>query len=231
MKIFQTTQMRSGTHLLSDVITHLTGMKWDFIPSGYNLSKSKLKEYVNKKTFFYVTHDYPPKKISDIISDKVKIITIRRNIYDQISSYILYIRYAKVIQRKDMQPLYAIRNNYGNKNQSNKDYINGMIKSGLVDDFFSVWNMYKYDHFDKLFVSSYEKLCNSPIEEITKISNFLNVDKCNAKLIANKISFKTITGRNPGDNLGSWKFRNFGKVGEGRKLINNKSKQYIKDLL
>lgn len=229
MKVFVTTQMRTGSTWLCDILANLLSLDWSFIERRRH-SPQNFNKWVNTgDNKLYKMHYAHPNEICSHIKDnKSYVISITRDIKDTIISNLFYIRYDKILPNlKRLTDYKRLRAKVMNSKLNDRQYINMFIREqeiyikGMVD----VWKSYNdsYQH-PKYLLITYEQLYQHPKITLSNIASFLGVKIhiTQIKTIMNDNSFYQKTKRKPGtgDNKG---FKRRGIIGDWSNWMNKES--------
>ena len=131
MIVFITTQMRTGSTWLCDIIAGLFGVRWDFFNAQrHNHSPDFFKRHMNAKdNKVYKLHHTHPKYICEDSPNNVRVLSITRDLKDTILSNLFYIRYDNVLPSiNDRLKNYRNVRSHINGRLNDRDYINKYIK-------------------------------------------------------------------------------------------------------
>ena len=241
MNIFLTTQMRTGSTWLVELISGLFGAQWDFWEKGRYIEASRFKEQIKNGSDggwnvikMHYTH---PKTICDCIpkGDKKNfVINITRDIMDVAVSKILYMRYDTPLRSLErLQSINDMRHNFGNKTLGDKRYINLFIKSPNFNHIVKNWLMYNdgYNH-PNYYQVSYELLHRRRLFVMREICNFIGIERDHKALRQVIVSnnFASKSGRPNGKGINS-SFRRKGIIGDHENYINQRNRDYIRRLV
>ncbi|MEE9439558.1 MAG: sulfotransferase domain-containing protein [Saprospiraceae bacterium] len=233
MRVFVTTQMRTGSTWLCDILSTMLGRKWEFWSKGHNIPPKRFKKKINapsNKNEIIKLHWCHPKRICEQIPNGNKdnyVISVTRDVRDLAISMIMYIRYDSIVKNLPrLKKFMNARTEFGNRKLPDKDYINGFIKippfkTHVIDH----WKRYNdgYEHPNYLLIS-YEELNRNPLKVVKRISELLGYNFRDNRLnhIVAENTFKKKTKRNPGtgDNRG---FRRKGVVGDWKNYLTPES--------
>lgn len=222
MNILVTTQMRTGSTWLCELLSEMIGKSWKFWSRGGRIPKRKFRKKIahNKHLFVKMHHADPETICSQITTNHTKVISITRNIMDIIVSKAFYKRYDHLMGNKS-------------SNKNDKKYVNDFCMSNQVVNEIKEWKLYNknYTHPGYLLLQ-YEDMIKNTFKEMKKIRNFLGLKIKNHKLkeYIEKQSFQRKTGRKRG-NEQRRAFRRKGIVGDYKNYLNKKSKDRINKLL
>jgi hypothetical protein len=226
-----TTQMRSGTHWTLDIIEQLTGIKWMFIRFGWLVKPSKIQSLCKgRNPAVWCMHNADPRMIVENLSDGTLCLTSVRNPWDQFVSLGFYIRYNPYMpNRRDLYPLYYVRDDFGHTHLNDKEWLNKLAFSPLIEFFYEKWKMYNsFDH-KKLYKVSYDELSEAPLFTIRRLAEHIRQPKKNYHDVHRFTTFHRKTGRQKGNNNGKWKFRNFGESGTYKRFLTRETVDYIEE--
>lgn len=237
MKVFVTTQMRTGSTWLCDILANLLSIDWSFIERRRH-SPQNFKKWVNgRNNVLYKMHYAHPKQICEHIKDnQTFVISITRDIKDTIISNLFYIRYDRALPNLNRLSEYKkVRVKLLGGKLNDRQYINTFIKeqTSFIEGMINVWRSYNdaYQH-PKYLLLTYEQLHKNPEVTLSHIANFLgvNVNKGRIRKIMIDNDFFHKTRRKPGtgDNKG---FKRKGIIGDWKNYFNQESIDCIKTLL
>ena len=239
MKVFVTTQMRSGSTWLCDLLATLLNNSWAFLERGDKIKPQRFRQIVNRNhSKVYKMHWTHPNTICSVIPKGNKqnfVISITRDVKDIAISMIMYLRYDPVVSTSPrLSSIYQARKDFKSQNLNDKDYINLFIKThpyfkGIVDSWKSYNDGYTHPNYKLI---NYEDLIKRPMITFKSITDFLgiNIGAQKIKNILGKNSFQVKTSRRPGrgDNTA---FRRIGIVGDHKNYLNQESLDIIEKML
>ncbi|MHA1408741.1 MAG: sulfotransferase domain-containing protein [Candidatus Odinarchaeia archaeon] len=241
MNVFVTTQMRTGSTWLCDLLSDLLKTKWIFWEKGDKIRSKRFREFINRnksKNNVIKMHWTHPRTICSQIKQNDKknyVLSITRDLKDVIISMILYIRYDQVVSTSPrLKRFLKIRKSINLQKATDKEYINYFVlNSSYTKTMVESWLSYNdgFSHANYKLVH-YEDLINAPMKTFKDITLFLNL-KTNAekiRSILNKNSFKSKTGRERGERDNK-AFRRVAIIGDYKNYLNEDSIKYIEDLL
>jgi hypothetical protein len=240
MNIFITTQMRTGSTWLCDLIADMFNKRWQFWARGKDIPKERFQRHIDnpKGMKIFKMHHTPPKRICDCIKEgdtRNYVISITRDIKDVSISKILYMRYDSGVRNLNrLDDINKARLRFDREHLKDKDYINGFIQSPHYNHIVKNWKMYNdgFEHPNYLLLT-YEDLTARPAYQMQRIYKFLDLEPLFGKVLRKIIvqnNFKQKTGRNKGDGRNS-AFRRKGIVGDGDYYLTEDSLERIKRLL
>jgi len=239
MNVFVTTQMRTGSTWLCDLLSGIIGVGWTFWERGRDISQERFRDFIHdsKGTHIIKMHYTPPKRICECIEygDKKNfVISITRDVRDTAISKILYMKSDKPMRTlARLKDLNDMRIDFDKKHLSDKDYINTFIKTTHFKHIVRNWKLYNdgYTH-PNYHLTSYELLHARRLFVCRTLTNFLNVKRANNKLkqIIGQNNFMSKSGRHQGKGINS-AFRRKGIVGDHKNYLNPQSKRIINRLV
>jgi len=239
MIVFVTTQMRTGSTWLCDLLSGIVGMRWSFWERGRDIPQEKFRDFIHdaKGNHIIKMHYTPPKRICECIeyNDKKNfVISITRDVRDIAISKILYMKNDRPMRNlARLKNLNNMRVQFDRKHLSDKDYINTFITTPHFKHIVRNWKLYNdgYTH-PNYHLTSYELLHKRRLFVCRTLTNFLNVKRANnkLKLIIGQNNFLSKTGRTQGKAINT-AFRRKGIVGDHLNYLNQKSKRIINRLV
>ena len=240
MNIFITTQMRTGSTWLCDLIAEIHNNRWQFWARGRDIKADRFQRHINNPsgTRIFKMHYTPPERICECIPKGDKrtfVISITRDIKDVSISKILYMRYDSGVRNlARMQEINKARLDFDSHQLKDKEYVNEFIKSNSYKHIVRNWKLYNdgYKH-PNYFLITYEELTARPAFVMRRIYEFLGVPLPPPQILRQlvvKNNFKQKTGRKKGDQRNS-AFRRKGIVGDGDNYFNEDSLNIINKLV
>ena len=239
MIVFVTTQMRTGSTWLCDLLSGIVGMRWSFWERGRDIPQEKFRDFIHdaKGNHIIKMHYAHPKTICDCIEigDKKNfVISITRDIKDTAVSKILYIKNDSPMRYMDrLKGLNDMRKDFSQNKLPDKDYVNQFIKTPHFQHIVRNWKMYNdgYTH-PNYHLTNYELLHARRLFVCKTLCTFIGIEKNNLQLkrIIGNNNFKSKTGRDPGKCINT-AFRRKGIVGDNVNYLNRVSIGTIKRLV
>lgn len=240
VNVFITTQMRTGSTWLCDLVSEIFNKRWQFWARGRDIPADRFKKHIKfpNGTQIFKMHYTPPERICECIPEGDKnnfVISITRDVKDVSISKILYMRYDSGVRNlARMQEINNTRLDFDSHALKDKEYINEFIKTKSYKHIINNWKLYNdgYKHPNYLLIT-YEGLNARPALTLKKIYEFLGIPISHAqhlrKLVV-KNNFKQKTGRQKGDERNS-AFRRKGITGDHKNYLNEESLKRIKELV
>jgi len=240
MNIFITTQMRTGSTWVCDLLAEMFNKRWQFWARGRDIKADRFQRHINapQGLRIFKMHYTPPERICECIpvGDKRNfVISITRDVKDVSISKILYMRYDSGVRNlARMQEVNQARLDFNKYQLKDKNYINEFIKTNAYKHIVRNWKMYNngYEH-PNYFLINYEELNARPARQVSRIYEFLNVTPPHAQHIREivvKNNFKQKTGRKKGDQRNS-AFRRKGIAGDYKNYLTEESLNRIEEML
>lgn len=240
MNIFITTQMRTGSTWLCDLIAEIFNNRWQFWARGRDIPADRFKKHIDKPsgTRIFKMHYTPPERICRNIKEEDKqnfVISITRDVRDVSISKILYMRYDSGVRNlARMQEVNNDRLDFDSHGLKDKEYVNEFIKTPMYKHIIKNWKKYNdgFKHPNYLLIS-YEELNARPALQMKKIYEFLGVPLPQSQTLRQlvvKNNFKQKTGRKKGDARNS-AFRRKGISGDYKNYLTEESLRIIKELV
>lgn len=231
MNVLVTTQMRTGSTWLCEILQDLLGKRWKFWSHAANITN--FDERVEGKDGLLVKMHYADPELICSQVENTKVVSITRHLPDIIVSKALYGRYDEAVQKLSrLQEIKDAREEL-KSNVSDKKYVNVFCQTKYVKDEWKMWKMYNngFTHKNYLLVH-YEDMIEDTLREVEKICNFLELDVPQKKIrkVVKKRSFKNRTGRKRGKEKNR-AFRRKGIVGDHKNYLNKKSMKKIRRLM
>lgn len=240
MNIFVTTQMRTGSTWLCDLIAEIYSKRWQFWARGRDIQADRFKKHIDKPggNHIFKMHYTPPERICRNIKEGDKqnfVISITRDIKDVSISKILYMRYDSGVRNlARMNEINKARLDFDSHGLKDKEYVNEFVKTPMYKHIVKNWKMYNdgYKH-PNYFLVTYEELTARPAFVMRRIYDFLGVPAPQSQILRQlvvKHNFKQKTGRKKGNEKNS-AFRRKGIVGDGNNYLSEESLERIKNLV
>ena len=239
MIVFVTTQMRTGSTWLCDLLSGIVGVRWEFWQKGRDIPQEIFKDFIHdaKGTHIIKMHYTPPSRICECIetnSKKAFVISITRDVRDIAISKILYMKHDRPMRNlARLKSLNDMRIHFDKKHLSDKDYINEFIRTPHFKHIVRNWKMYNdgYTHTN-YYLTNYELLHKRRLFVCKTLANFIGISKNNQmfKKIIVQNNFISKTGRNQGKEINS-AFRRKGIIGDYKSYLNQKSIRIINRLV
>ena len=239
MNVFITTQMRTGSTWLCDLLSGIMGVGWTFWGRGRDIPQEKFRDFIHdsKGTNIIKMHYTPPSRICEYIKRNDKnnfVISITRDVKDIAVSKILYMKTDKPMRTMArLKSLNDMRVNFDRKHLSDKDYINEFIKTPHFKHIIKNYKMYNdgYTHPNYKLIS-YENLHKRRLFVCRELSIFLRLKKSDELLgkVIRSNNFRSKSGRKPGKEVNS-AFRRKGIVGDHMNYLDQRSFKIINRLV
>lgn len=240
INIFITTQMRTGSTWLCDLISGMLNKGWQFWSRGRDIDAGILQKHVNNPqgVQIFKMHYTPPQRICECIEEGDKrnfVISITRDVRDVSISKILYMRYDSGVRNLiENTKMNNTRLEFDREHLKDKEYINEFIKSPHYKHIIDNWKMYNdgFEHPNYLLIT-YEELNARPALTVKKIYEFLGIPTPHPQAIRQIVvrnNFRQKTGRKKGDERNS-AFRRKGIAGDYKNYLTEENLKRIEDLI
>ena len=239
MNIFVTTQMRTGSTWLCDLLSGIVGVGWTFWSKGRDIPQERFKDFIHdsKGTHIIKMHYTPPSRICECIEHGDKknfVISITRDVKDIAISKILYMKSDKPMRSlARLKDLNDTRIKFNRKNLSDKDYINEFIRTPHFKHIVRNYKMYNdgYSHPNYKLIW-YKDLLKRRLFECRNLSVFFGLKKDDDLLgkVIRANNFRAKSGRKQGKGINS-AFRRKGIVGDHINYLDQRSFKIIKRYL
>lgn len=241
MNIFVTTQMRTGSTWLCDLLSESLGVSWSFWERGKYIQKEQFEKQIKygskRKTNLFKIHYTPPERICECITQGDTnnfVISITRDLRDVAISKIFYIRYnAPMRNITRLQSLENMRKDFGNSNLDDKTYVNEFLKTPHANHIIENWKMYNngFTHPNYMLIT-YEELNKRRAHTLRKALRFLGIQKNTRQIrrIVVRNNFKHKTGRKEGTGSNQ-SFRRKGIIGDHENYLNEENTNKLNKIM
>lgn len=223
IRVIYSTQMRTGTHWLSDHMWELTRIRKTYVFNEHNTPAEIVTKARKIDCMLFHAHGYDPKPVCEYIAnmDDFVCISTTRNYLDMLCSNILY-------EGRKMQPHFA--------GMTTDDYIKAVLARSdnepYIKGLFLQHHMYRRYTHPKYTLVAYEDLHRKPVEVMWKIAGVLKLETTEEQIrdVIKRCTFRRITGREPGVFNGKWDFKHTGVMNSHKRYLSTETIKYLGEL-